>query len=72
MCLKFLNDYHFIDNIKLRNLIEVGADISHRYLALLNFLLFNIALWFNELFMECWTRHRKAFGRGGGKEKNDR
>ena len=51
LCLKFLNDYHFIDNIKLRNLIEVGADISHRYLALLNFLLFNIAIWFNEIWI---------------------
>ena len=61
-----------IENIKLRNLIEFGADKTHRYLALLNFLLFNIAIWFNQLFIECWTRHRKAFGRGGGTEKNDR
>ena len=41
-----------IENIKLRNLIEVGADISHRYLALLNFLFFNIAIWFNEILSE--------------------
>ena len=52
MCLKFLNDYHFIDNIKLRNLIEVGADISHRYLALLHSLHFNIAIWFNEILSD--------------------
>ena len=52
-----------IDDIKLRNLIEFGADISHRYLALLHSLHFNIAIWFNELFIECWTRH------SGGEEE---
>ena len=61
-----------IENIKLRNLIEFGADKTHRYLALLNFSHFNIAIWFNQLFIECWIRHRKAFGREGGTEKNDR
>ena len=34
------------------NLIEVGADISSRYLALLNFLLFNLAIWFNEILSD--------------------
>ena len=41
-----------IEYIKLRNLIEVGAHMRHRYLALLNFLLFNIAIWFNEILSD--------------------